>query len=198
MANDENVDRRTVRTCNAIETTFQQMVCEMDEKAINVKAISERAGINRKTFYLHYSCIEDLFQNTCDKICEDYSETLAIADPESMIATSEEEAILRFYRAFYEYFTSQDLYVERLICSPSYYTWGNQIIDACAAVNRKRRNIYKSMTDEERSLFNNLAAVSLFNTYRQWVALGKNISIDSLVEFSHKFIYHGMSCVLGN
>lgn len=190
MGNDDNKNWRAARTRETIDKTFQQMICEMDANALNVKNISEGAGFNRKTFYLHYNCIEDLFQHTCDEICRSYSEKMPLSELDSYTEPNDEEKVITlFSRGFYEFFTAQDLYVERLLCTPSYYVWGSRIIDTCADINRQHRNIFKDMTEEEKALFNNLTAVSLFNTYRQWVALGKSISIDTLVEFSKKYIY---------
>ncbi len=198
MKTDErNIDKRTIKTCKVIETTFKTMLCEEDSSALNVKRITERAEVNRKTFYLHYNCIEDLFQITCDHICDGYYEKLNSAPPEPS-DSNEEKEILQIYRSFYEYFTAQDQYVERLLCDPNYSVWADKIISSCAAINRTRRNVLNDMNKEERSLFNNLMAVSLFNTYRQWVGLGKNISVDTLVEFSRKFMFHGMSSIYGD
>ena len=47
-------DRRVLRTRAVIKETAKQMICEMDAEKITVKALAERAGIHRKTFYLHY------------------------------------------------------------------------------------------------------------------------------------------------
>lgn len=54
------VDLRTKRTKKLIFDTFQQMMAEKPFEEITVKELSERAGINRKTFYSHYDTIVDL------------------------------------------------------------------------------------------------------------------------------------------
>jgi len=53
-------DRRAVRTRRAIQEAAREMVAQMPASRITVKEVSERADINRKTFYLHYACVEDL------------------------------------------------------------------------------------------------------------------------------------------
>ena len=47
---EEKLDPRIVRTKEAIQTVFKQMVCEMPYEKITVKAITQAARINRNTF----------------------------------------------------------------------------------------------------------------------------------------------------
>ena len=44
----------------------------MDAADITVKELTERAHIHRKTFYLHYTCIEALFEDLLGQITEEY------------------------------------------------------------------------------------------------------------------------------
>jgi AcrR family transcriptional regulator len=63
------VDRRILKTQEAIKKAFFELMAEKDFKDITVHLISERANVNRGTFYLHYldkfdlldKCIEEQF-----------------------------------------------------------------------------------------------------------------------------------------
>ena len=55
------MDKRTIRTVNAIRETFIDMIIEKEDVLFSIKEITDRADINRKTFYLHFQCIEDLY-----------------------------------------------------------------------------------------------------------------------------------------
>ena len=48
-------DLRVVRTRAAIDRAFEELVCEVGLDKVTVKDLAERAGINRKTFYLSES-----------------------------------------------------------------------------------------------------------------------------------------------
>lgn len=48
-------DLRVQKTLAAINRAFEEMVCTMLPQEITVKELTERAKINRKTFYLHYT-----------------------------------------------------------------------------------------------------------------------------------------------
>lgn len=54
-------DLRYIKTHNLINETFKSLILKKYYKKITVKEISEIAQINRKTFYLHYDSIEDLW-----------------------------------------------------------------------------------------------------------------------------------------
>ena len=58
-------DIRAARTEQAIRTAFEEMIMH-HEQPIRVTALAKKAGINRKTFYLHYDTIEDLVNTYVD------------------------------------------------------------------------------------------------------------------------------------
>ena len=57
-------DLRVQKTIEAIHSTFEEMLCEMDYKKITVKELCERARINKKTFYRYYDVLDDLLEET--------------------------------------------------------------------------------------------------------------------------------------
>ncbi len=61
------VDRRILKTRDAIKNAFFELMAEKDFKDITVQLIVDRANLNRGTFYLHY---EDKFQ-LLDKCIEE-------------------------------------------------------------------------------------------------------------------------------
>ncbi|MRN53063.1 TetR/AcrR family transcriptional regulator [Paenibacillus monticola] len=64
----EKVDRRIVKSRQAIQTTFLQMLVKEGFDEITVRNITEQANLGRKTFYLHYVDKYDLL----DKIVDDH------------------------------------------------------------------------------------------------------------------------------
>lgn len=64
----EKIDRRIVKSRQAIQTTFLQMLVKEGFDEITVKSITEQANLGRKTFYLHYVDKYDLL----DKIVDDH------------------------------------------------------------------------------------------------------------------------------
>ena len=68
-------DLRARRTKAFIRKTFEEMICEMDFEHITVKELTERAMINRKTFYLHYDSLDDLLLEMQNETAQSFAHT---------------------------------------------------------------------------------------------------------------------------
>lgn len=69
-------DLRVQKTLAAINRAFEEMVCTMPPQEITVKELTERAKINRKTFYLHYTCIEHVYEEAIRRLADGYIEIM--------------------------------------------------------------------------------------------------------------------------
>lgn len=69
-------DLRAIKTEKAILKAFHELSRETEFTKINVSALTERAGINRKTFYLHYHSIEELILSLQNEFIENLKEYL--------------------------------------------------------------------------------------------------------------------------
>lgn len=74
-------DLRTIRTKKAIHNAFQEMATQTDIENITVKELSERAGINRKTFYSHYDSIEALAKELLDDLLQNLQQIIQRDQP---------------------------------------------------------------------------------------------------------------------
>jgi AcrR family transcriptional regulator len=55
------IDRRIVYTKHAIKDAFLQLLKEKPLEKISVQELTDRAQINRVTFYQHYNSINDMY-----------------------------------------------------------------------------------------------------------------------------------------
>lgn len=60
-------DRRVVRTRAAIDHAFRDLLVTTPYEKITVSAVARAAGINRKTFYLHYTSVDDLLMHVIEQ-----------------------------------------------------------------------------------------------------------------------------------
>ena len=54
------IDRRIVKTKRAINVALLQLLDTKEPEDITITELTTCADINRKTFYLHYTCIKDV------------------------------------------------------------------------------------------------------------------------------------------
>ena len=112
--NGERIDPRVERTRRVIKDAFRELVCEKDAGRITVKELTERAGINRKTFYLHFETIEGLYSALLDDIMNTF-----FAERET--TPDKPKDFWGHAQRFFLFLTEQPLSTELLICSPSTY-----------------------------------------------------------------------------
>lgn len=73
MENKPRVDRRTIKTKRAMHNALVALASVKPINKITVKELTEKADVNRKTFYSHYSSIEDVLNEIEDEILKKIS-----------------------------------------------------------------------------------------------------------------------------
>lgn len=86
-------DPRVQRTRELIRNAFVDLLEETDLEKITVNRITERATINRVTFYLHYRDIPDMIDKIADDIINEMKDALGIGrdEPKKNAPETEEE-----------------------------------------------------------------------------------------------------------
>ena len=70
-------DRRFKRNKKEIRRAFIDLVIEKGYDKLTISEITERADINRMTFYSHYESIEDIFHEFCDDMEADIASAIS-------------------------------------------------------------------------------------------------------------------------
>ena len=120
-ANNRKLDRRVVRTRRAIVEAFACLLAKYPLDKITISAIAREANIDRKTFYLHYSSVNDLVNQNIEESLERIASALRgfWADKSSSellhIALAEVNEIIMEHLEVYEKIAST-LSVDQLLC----------------------------------------------------------------------------------
>jgi AcrR family transcriptional regulator len=73
MPEAQPLDRRTRRTRHALQNALLSLAEEKDLESITVQEITDRADINRATFYQHYRDKDDLISSALDALFEEFT-----------------------------------------------------------------------------------------------------------------------------
>jgi len=185
MEQIEKIDLRVKKTNAAIKKAFIEMIMEMNPADITIKELTDRAQIHRKTFYLHYTCIEALFEDMIQDIANAYYQEIDKI-PANM-------PMKEVNRVFFEFFSRQEPYVERLMCAPEYQEFFDRTLRVTLMQhNRARHNPYAYLPKEEQNIVNIFLTKSSDNMYRQWVADGKKIPLKRIMELTGELLTHGV------
>lgn len=188
MERKRSEDLRVRKTREAIHRAFQELICEKDYDQITVKELAQRAQINRKTFYLHYDSLDELLGELQEELAEHFIR--------QKVSYRSMEDIRALIRLFFERAADLPLLHERLMCSGSYRPmWegiNRRIMDFRRETNR---GVFGLGEYEENLVFAYYGANSTL-LYRQWVADGKRLPLETLIELATKLICGGMSSVV--
>ena len=184
----KKTDLRVVRTRKAIRDAFCAMIMEMDYPEITIKELTQRAMINRNTFYLHYGSIDALLRELQDEIAGEFID--------KQVSYTKMCDIRRMIRVFFEYMATQSPLHDRLLCSGSYQFLYDRINQQVMGHrNLMNRGAFGMDEASENIIFAYYGSITAV-LYRQWVADGKKLSLDEVVELATRLICDGMSSVV--
>ena len=81
------VDRRIRKTRDLLKRTLSELVRDFDLKDITVKDITDKADLNRGTFYLHYKDTYDLMEKMEDDIITEFQDMIDKYKPQASLGT---------------------------------------------------------------------------------------------------------------
>ena len=154
------------KTLAAINRAFEEMVCTMPPQEITVKELTERAKINRKTFYLHYTCIEHVYEEAFN--------------------------MKNLTQVFFEYYAAQGAFAERLICNPDYRPYFNRLWGITLQHNCAQFNPYSHLPQEEQNLVFTYLCTANNEMYCRWVLDGKKVPLQKVIAIASQLLERGL------
>ena len=178
-------DLRVRRTIESIKQSFEEMICEMNYEDITVKELCDRARINKKTFYYYYPSLDDLTAELQSVMSQSYLEKIAdYKIPDDLD---------KINREFFLFSASQGEMYEKITCSSRYNMIRNKMIDNVMASTWEKVSLIKLLDEPKRnSLLRFIQTVSV-EIYCQWVADGKKIPLEQVIELSNQLLCSGVN-----
>ena len=184
----KKTDLRVIRTRKALREAFCDMIVEMDYHDITVKSLTERAVINRNTFYLHYNSIDELLEELQNEIADDF---LAM-----YVSYENIDDIKTMISRFFEYVTSRSALQERLLCSGSYRFVAERINARIVAYQRQMRRGVLGLPEAAEDIVLAYCGSVCAAIFRQWIANGKQLTVEELIVLATRLICNGMESML--
>ncbi|WP_137626986.1 TetR/AcrR family transcriptional regulator [Lactiplantibacillus pingfangensis] len=169
-----NEDLRIQKTINGIYSAFEFLICEKDFERITVKELTERAQINKKTFYRYYPTINDLLAELQARYSQEYLKTVGTFEyPRDL---------MKSVRSFIEYSASQNVAYEKITCSGTYAGIRQQMIDQVMNNTWQNSSEFQQLDDwQQRTLISFMQNTGL-EVYKQWVADKKRAPVEEVVQ----------------
>lgn len=172
---ERKVDRRVLRTRRNIRQAFATLIMEKEYHKITVSDIALYAGINRRTFYLHYSSVEEVLEELEHELVErvqTFQDYVDLLNPDS-------DSGPMFYRLT-ELLNEYAPLLERLVQTDAYHfffdrlkaIWRDTLVDRYTPELR--------MSREEFSLQAEFFTAGILSVYSRWMVDRSKISLDEL------------------
>lgn len=176
------IDRRIVKTKRAINGALLQLLDTKDPEDITITELTTYADINRKTFYLHYTCIKDVAVELQKKLRTGFSDLVDEAcvaeghfSPTAFLSLIKEKigANPEFFRAF----------CLKGTCDYFARTIGDSAVEKLLSVYRT--STVKNSAALRLSVLGMAAGV--VQIYLDWARYPSNLTLDEVTAIASRF-----------
>ncbi|BCN31055.1 TetR/AcrR family transcriptional regulator [Anaeromicropila herbilytica] len=178
-------DLRIQKTIDAIHKTFEDMICEMNYDKITVKELTDRARINKKTFYRYYPSMDDLLIELQNEMSQEYIARVA--------SYSLPEELDKVNREFFLYSLDRGEVYEKITCSGNYQFMRQKMISNVMNNTWGQSQMLKSYDRYKQNILLAFVQTSSVEMYRQWVADGKKVPINEIITLSNHLLCDGVN-----
>lgn len=178
-------DLRVQKTITSIHKTFEEMLCEMDYEKITVKELCERAKINKKTFYRYYAVLDDLLAELQGILTQEYIKRIEnYRIPEDLD---------KINREFFLYSVEKGPLYEKITCSGSYYYIHSKMVNDVMSKTWGQSTWLQLLDSSKQDILLSFIQNASIAIYRKWVADGKKIPLNDIIELSNQLLCSGVN-----
>ena len=189
---ESKTDLRVVRTRKLIRDAFMDMVGEVGVARITVKDLTERAGINRKTFYLHYQSVEDL----ANEIVQDEADRIVRTCLDSLENSDDGENVVDLFKRL-SLGLAPDLKSMKLIASHTPYE---------LVLKKLESSLTASLIEQDTLGLKKLGpyldfcvayfSAGLVAVIRRWILDESEIPLEDIAQVTHSLVHSGLDGIV--
>lgn len=175
-------DRRIRRTQKMLKDSLIELMTEKDFKNISVKDITERADLNRGTFYNHYTDTYDLLQKMESDVLADFQDMI-----DNYLCSFEKGSLMPILLPVIQYI-EENVKIARILFENSasgdfVYRFHQLISDNGSAIFKKQ---YPNTDAVTLSYFIEFITYGLTGVLRFWINNGMKESKEKIAEIADK------------
>ena len=184
-------DRRTRKTVKAIRDEVLRQMLYKKYSELTVTSICDELDISRRTFYLHYTDISDVFTDIFREVNEPlyrgFEELKETYGKQSTDMKKDPAMIKEIFRLVNETVSANTAYLTRLSIEPSY----NAILAMHVELLKEMINTYMDNTDIEtgiRKKYLDYYISGVLALYMQWYRGVNDLTLDEIRDFACELI----------
>ena len=174
----EKIDRRRIKTKKAIKTALITLMTEKELPQITVKELSQKADINRKTFYTHYNNIFNIFDEIENELVQNLKKLIQESGSEDSILNTQHlfEALNHLIYEDFDFY--QKLLSHANAYGPLINKIKNVLQEECWLA---ARNKFDDLPDEFSYVIEFISS-GIISMYVSWFDSDRKISLEELAK----------------
>ena len=181
-----NTDLRVQRTKKILKDTFKELFINQDFEKITIKDLCEKAMVNRRTFYLHYSSIDDILEDILDEYTKDYYNQIKDFNPI--------DEVDQLVRTYFSYSEEKSELFEKINTNPNFEYIRLRMVQKVqdyATVDNNFQMLNK-FDKISQNLIHSYINWSCVGIYREWVKSGRKIPMEKAIKIAANLIKNGL------
>lgn len=189
------LDRRIIRSRNAILSAFERLLMEKPLADITVSAIAREANVDRKTFYVHFGTVDGLLDaiavDVVEMIVDSVEKTLASMDGD----TSERAlgAAATFFKTVNEALCNNLVLNRQLIENIPLDDFMARLRAPLEHEIAERDLLPQGLKDEMFDYYLAFLLSGIIGIYRTWALSDGSVPIDRVSEVANDLTLNGLS-----
>lgn len=184
----DSADRRYQRTHKLIKSELEAMLMETDYAEITVKELCERANINRKTFYNHFSDLDAVLEELLGTFVD---QTMSFLNNTAF--SGGKLKVRGVLSGFFRTLRDKMPFHRRMLCSPDCRKVREKIMSMLDTKNLRIVSGYLDLQDFRNRVIMNFLTAGIMPIYAQWLESDQSMSDEELGTLLEDLILHGIS-----
>lgn len=194
MKNTDRVDKRIIRSRAAIMQAFEKLLMEKPLAQITVSAIAREAGIDRKTFYVHFGTVDGLLDAIAEEAVNSIVDMVNEKTGEHIddLSTAQ-EAIATFFSILNEAICHNMLLNRRLMENIPLEDFMTRIRKPLEHRLRERQYLPDSLVDDMYDYYLSFILCGIIGIYRSWAMSDGSVSLERVSKVANELSLYGLS-----
>lgn len=184
-------DRRYQRTHKLIKDELEKMLVEMEYSEITVSSLSERVNINRKTFYNHYDCLDDVLSEILEEFVG-----LTVAYIRTRLFSEGSPKIEGLITGFFRMLRDKEALHKRILCSPDCRRVWEKSVAMLTSENLALIDGHIKIDDFRTKATVLYLTQSIMPIYTEWLKSDRSMSDEELGDLLEHLMLYGAKDIL--
>ena len=182
---NKKMDQRVRLTRNLLKNALVQLMQEQHISKISIRAICEVAGINRSTFYVHYTDQYDLLKKVEQEVLDNLNKYLGKQD-----LSDERPISIQILIKVLDYVKENMELFKALLSENCDFAFQKDLVALAQIISSQQNQLFDLRTQEYIKIFGFTGTISML---QKWLNDGANESPAQMAEFIIQIVYYGIS-----